>query len=766
MTVTMRNGESQGLEARLEAHFGAPAPDPAFVVRLQERLSTSTSPALPHVGPLAGPARGAWRRWGLAAAVIVVALAGALAAVGPRTALAQLRQWLGYVPGIGFVDLENSRVLPAPVAVTQGTVTLTVEQALARPGETTVRLRIDGLPAEPAASAGPDDPGLALLLPDGQVLAATGWRARWGEATVTFPPLPESVFRADLTVARLPLVAAGLAPEHWRVPLVLRPAGGDAMPAAVVAPYSPALPPQTRNGVTLAVAGVAHSAAETALTLRVQWPGQAWDSADPNGMTLRDDLGHVYGGGVGASPAASVAVLTAREQVGSDGTTAAAPPDANESTIVLSPLSASATSLTLTIDSMLFRLQEQTGFSLDIGDLALGERRAWDQTVVVAGLPVRITSVRLDQAPLDRGAGNLQEAYRLTLDLALAPASGGSRLVSVSAGVPVEGTTGCLGSRSNTADEMTRVTAEVYYREQPSGVLSLQLEGATLLVEGPWTFSWPVPGGATSPISPLTLRPDAGQTRDGLTLRIEEVVETDLVTAVTLGLRDAPAGTTLSRPLATVPGSQLDLYRLTDDLGRRYEPGINTGWQPGSETTFDANRLIFPAMAPLSRRVTFDAPAIEVLRREESTVSFTLPAGLIRDQPLDEYGRGAPQAVDATLEIGGYRLRFTEARLVLVSGDVYLSVIGEPLPRGDGTRWPAGLQLAAATLPDGSRLPLDASSGGYAYADGNGGERLELLLDVADPETGDIAAGTYTIEVSGLREGVRGPWRLSWERRP
>jgi len=778
MTAANHDTEASAIEARLEAYFAAPTPDAAFVARLERQL-TATNGQRSVLGrrlPAQRPARRLWLRLGLALAVVVLALAVTLAAIGPESAMAQLRQWLGYVPGIGFVDLDDALVLPAPIAVTQGAVTLTVEQVLAQPERTMVHIRVLGLPQKPAtAPATSASPDPELRLPNGDVLPSTGWRARWGEATLTFPPLPPGVSRVELALERLPLVPDGAAPDHWLVSLALRPAASGATAAALSEPYAPPVAPVSRNGVSVALNQVAHSPAETALSLRVHWPGHEFLNAHVSNVTLRDDIGHVYGDATNSTVAPSVAALVAVEQVSGDSAakpTATLLPEESEETIAKSPLSPSASSLTLSVDSILFQLAEEAEFALDLGQIALGEERSLDQTVTLAGFAIRVTSMRLDWASQPLGADEARDAYRLTLALSLPPAAEGKQLVAVDVGVQADSAPGYLGSSGQSGRDLTQTMA-VYFESMPTGVLRLQLEGASVMVQGPWSFSWPVPGGPTTPVSPRVLRPDAASARHGPALRVEEVVETDQLTAVTLELRDAPADTTLERLPATVPDGQRDLYHLTDDLGNHYDPGTSVGWQPADDTAFHPNRLVFPAVAPLARSVTLQAAAIEVAHRAPATLAVTIPEGLSTNGPFDSDGRSAPVLVDASLELENYRLRFSEARLVQLNSTVMLALTTDPLTESSGDRWITGLNLTGITTPEGCTLPMtdmsSSLSGTYVSVVGpetreGGPERLTLILDVLDAAASALPPGTYHVAVSGFREGVRGPWRLTWGR--
>ena len=135
-------------------------------------------------------------RWASAALALLLILAVTVAALGPQRVWAEVQRLLGYVPGVGFVDLAETRVLVAPVETTRDGITVRVEQVIAEQDKTRVVVRSEGLPPEdallPAGAAVPDtaSDAFVLRLPDGRTLTTTEYSLRWGAGTFTFPALP------------------------------------------------------------------------------------------------------------------------------------------------------------------------------------------------------------------------------------------------------------------------------------------------------------------------------------------------------------------------------------------------------------------------------------------------------------------------------------------------------------------------------------------------------------------------------------------------
>lgn len=184
------NAAEQAVESDLLRYYAAGEPMPAFVARLEQQLAAHTS-AAPASRPTPG-LLGRWlaaprsMRWAGAALALLLILAVTVAALGPQRVWAEVQRLLGYVPGVGFVDLAETRVLVAPVETTRDGITVRVEQVIAEKDKTHVVVRSEGLPPEdallPAGAAVPDtaSDAFVLRLPDGRTFTTTEYSLRWG----------------------------------------------------------------------------------------------------------------------------------------------------------------------------------------------------------------------------------------------------------------------------------------------------------------------------------------------------------------------------------------------------------------------------------------------------------------------------------------------------------------------------------------------------------------------------------------------------------
>jgi hypothetical protein len=774
-----RTEGSPRVERALEALFAAPAPEPAFVAGLEQQLAARAA-ALPR--PAEAPrARPSWlhwlrslrrHRWALAGAGLVLILAVALAVVGPRRVLAGIQDLLGYVPGVGFLDLEATRLLPAPVAVRRDGVTLRVDQVVAAQGYTKIVIRSDGLPPEdqlwPGGARQEGDFQPLLRLTDGQRLAAGTWTLRLGGGTLEFPSLPGGVYHATLELARLPLVPAGAAPENWQVPLDLRPATGELVSALFPQPYAPAGAEDTHQDIALRVLGVAHSPEETVVRLQIQWADPDWRFPTVGYFRLpelRDELGHVYHNTIPSSSGSSITTVVVRiPDAGQITPTPVPAVPTHETTQAFAPVSPSAGQLTLWIDAVDFGVPADASFVVDLGaDPRVGDRWPLDVDLTVAGFPVHIRGARLVQEELGQRDGTVQRTL-LQFDVDPVPDQDGRTLHGIAlAGDErrFDGTTGGYDPQGRVIRTALKLADGA---SLPGGPTEVQVERAGVAFHGPWILTWSTPGASQAegarPV-PVVRRPaDVARTRQGLALRVSRAVQTDRLAAVTVELDDPPPGLVLNRVLGWNASTRSNDLYLADDRGRRYGQSDGITWRPGGEppSAFPGPQisptLNFEPLDPLARRATLHVPALELYVTEHLAFDVTVPEGIElkpREEPFPPSSE--PWAVDVALDAGGYHLRLSQARLEGFNDTTSLALVPEGPGDRPGGPWLTGLRPTAIVAPDGRSLDL-----AYASRFGQAG----TVFDLTDPGTGVVLPGRYHFEVEAVTVAVPGPWDLTW----
>lgn len=781
------------LESALQQYFAA-EPSAGFLTALEQKLlAAPAGPAAPAAQGQetrrAAPAPAVWRqlaallrpRPATVALALLLILAISLLIIGPQRAWAGLQSWLGYVPGVGFVNLEDTRVLLAPATQERDGVTLRVSELIAGPEETTIVVESSGLPSEEALwgmeGASVDDRFAPLLrLPDGAPLNVETFTLRLGRGTLVFPPLPPDVYRLTLELPLLPLVPPGAAPENWSLPLLLQPATGELVGAMYPQPYSPQGASDTHHGVTLTVLQVAHTPQQTAFTVQAQWQDESWAHVRPEAAynSFYDDVGHIYSSYVGPH-SGSVATLVQRVQPGE-----APPPQTFERAFNFGPVSLAAGRLTFEIPEVDVNVPATDSFTIDLGPQPqVGDSWDLDIHLDVAGFPVHITRAWIATEQLGRPS-DMQERTNLYFYLQPVAPQAHRRLT----GFGLTTTDPAFQGSGGSGLQLRHLTL-AEDAQMPAGALEVRVLGASVALSGPWLLSWELPDAPA--LAPTLLNPDQVATASGLSLRLDRVALTDRITAVELTLADAPAGVALEEILSGIPGERQRRLRLEDDRLHDYwfEGGGALWWQPDGPAALSAPPgpsiwTAFPPPRPLARSMTLHIPTILLARADDAAFSFDVPDPHSRSFTPDPAGFGGehsePWPIDAHFTVAGYDIHFTEASFFKngpTSGSIRLGGVARTV---DGaTPWLHDLRVTSVSGPHGATLHGDPSApaapfsalphglDSLARCDGRRDTcEVTFIFPVSDPRTGQIEAGRYQVTLEGVDELRQGPWEFSW----
>lgn len=748
------------MEQKVRAALAAPGPNPAFVADLKRQLQShaavleaharvsSTRPAAGHLA-----LRPLWQhRWVTAALAMALVLALALAVAGPQRVLAQFQRWLNYVPGIGFVDLDGTKVLAAPVAHSQNGVSLQITQVIADASGTTVLFsRQVGTAAAPGTQPiqviEASHFTAHLRLEDGATLPSIAGRLAQDGGSLQFAPLPASAYRIALVLS-LPVDSGGaVASEQWDIPLTLRSATGELAAELYPVAYTPDGTEATANGVTVRAVAAAHSPTETVLRVRVEWEDPWWqfDFFHPHSPELRDEVGHVYG-------QVSPGIGPISQRVVPAGPPGSPPPAPSgepvfEADLYFASLSPSAGVLTFTVQEMNFDVPVYQPLTVDLGsDPKVGDYIRLDVDLEVAGLPVRIAGAHLTHLPEER----YPNQPWLVFDIAPSPEQDGRRVkcLRLSNYDPVFDT-GWSG--------YSLFTGRMYVSERfipdrplPTRPFVVVVETATIAVSGPWSLTWPVPGRGNAQ-APVTIEPTAAQqTRQGLTLAVQAMTVTDRVTNLRFDLINPPANVTLVQPMRPLAfGSSREAFSLTDDRGVAYA-AASVDW---SATSAAAGTVAVGPLEPFARTLTYRADAIELAVRDSAEFAVSLPP----DKPVNQ-----PWPIDLRVEIADRTLRLKQAELVEGAGTTLLVLTADD--PGAGDEWVTELQVAQVTDPVGRTMSATTEWNDFIAIgpDDPRQDWIGLAFDVADPSSFRPLPGPYQVRLDGIRLAVRGPWVLRW----
>lgn len=470
--------------------------------------------------PAPQPVRRQWftarLAWGAALGVVVLFLIS-FQAIGPQRVMAQVQRWLGYVPGIGFVEAgEGLRVLQTPVNQERDGVTVTVEQVVADADRTTVVYTVEGLGLQhrPEGEAGTNCTASPLLrAADGKELflnggQGNGWPSGF-RAQLVFPPLPNQENAVTLVIPCLENTRPGAAPEDWEIHLTLQPAPENfqalpvfeigTTPAATHEPDPTADLPAGRT--TPAAAHGVHFQVERLVELEdgylvqgsLDWHNTEFGLAGFSAYELqvRDAAGQA----VPVEPADDAS-----------GELKGDPYMEKRQTWRVRTASKQYSSpLTLTLPSLTIDQAINLSFELDLGaNPQPGQTWELDQVLEVEGREVTVEAVSLVSSP-DGRAGT----YGLDFTLYADP----DQLLSVSLWDPDNQSARIVSSGGFDGQGIIRQSFNYDYL--PTGLHLIQITQAAYPLPGPWTVSVDLP--RSTPSSPLPTQPAACLTAEGLT---------------------------------------------------------------------------------------------------------------------------------------------------------------------------------------------------------------------------------------------------------
>ncbi len=496
---------SPRVERGLEALFSAPAPDAAFVARLERQLvaqgisrpEKDNAEASPPWVQLLGR-----RRWAAVALGLLLVLAVAVVAIGPQQVWAGLQRLLGYVPGLGFVNLERAYLLVEPVEVSREGATLHVEQVVASPDRTIVEISSSIQPGPETTwyeiKQAYHDFQAFLHLPDGSKLELTAKAMRRGEGTIAFPPLPAGaeIEVITLELPRLPLLPAGAAPENWIVPLNLRPVTEEVVADFEVLVYPLSDASDTHEGITLRVLEVAQGPDETSLHVQVKWDAGIRDVLSPphaigGPVTLWNrDVNYSMRDLHGDS---SVVFYSRLVLFGQQAGPISPTMTTYEDMWTFGPAWSSAQSLTLQVDWFgVFIPTTGISFTVDLGDdPQVGDQWPLDVRLTADGFPVHITGMRLAEPSADEWGP--EAAWKLVFEVEPVPErKNGRRLEGIWLHLLLEDNALAWGRGGGPG--LPRSQSWIILKALPEGPVSVHVTSAQVQVPGPWTVTWEIPG--------------------------------------------------------------------------------------------------------------------------------------------------------------------------------------------------------------------------------------------------------------------------------
>ena len=718
------------------------------------------------------------------ALVVVLILAGIVASLGPQRVLAAMQSLLGYVPGMGFVDLDSARVLASPVSITREGVTFQLVQLVAQPDKTLVTFLIKGLPEIILQNPETDDfqggfnPN--LVLPNGESYGLNtmeyGGQGSNRHGKITFPPIPPDVQNAWLSFDYLPDISSGEFPKGWQIPFTLRPAGGHLPAREAVDILVPDEASMSAHGVTMQIVQVARSSAETAIHLRFEWQDPTWSYESSSIPLLQDNYGHFYHElNLGTSGIAVEQVVEIIEPV-SVTPTVLSPTGYLDATYLYPSLSSAARKITLSLPNMTFTVPADTSFGIDLGhDPQIGQSWKIDQHVHVAGFDVYIPEVHLVEYILPGESGTEQKSYLLRL--AMQPESLADKNLTM-INLETDSVDVIGGSYASDYDPGP-IFAAIEFSRLPEGRINFIIREAEITVPGPWEISLDLLDTGEDQPRVQVLHPQPAETHNGVTLSIAEVLRTDLMTLVKLALPDLPSG-------ARLVSTDYKHASLEDKTGEMLGSGSRGWWDS------DPSELRFPSSLNYSGELTLQVPTVEVFYPGEAAWVVDVPESLVfheekengtddssvaEVQYLSSRWVSDPWSVDLPVEIAGHRLVFNQARLERDENNLpnryRLEIYTELTAAQPDAPYLKSLRVSSILRPDGETQTVDYLHDPYGMwgslyslvVPGDSGSSdwvASVQFDVTAADRFNLLPGRYVVNFAGAVVAVPGPWRLSW----
>ena len=580
----MDNYPSNTLISKFEAAYLLADPEEEFVLGLRRSL-------LEHAGKLAAKSVGnknnvkkasspiifPRKTWVVIGLVLVLLITAFIFRQPVLAAIGRLFGY-GYLPEIGFVQLDTTRVLRNPVTQEVEGSSLTVLYGLADPEKTILWLSFDG-EAQPADGAWLETPAgerVNLLYWDWETTRTNPQGVR-----LEFPPLA-----ADISQVTLAL------PQGWRLPLEWIPAAQAGIPSAEInAPY----PTPEANGASSSSIEPSQpciQASELQVCLKAAHMDEQGAHVLLEAVSLGNQLtpGSLFGGLVETNPFNADVKLQLSDDLGNSVLYPEVPFEATQSEgdhllqpLTFPVLSTAAQYWTLRVPAFAATtiFSEPLELTIDLGaDPQPGQVLSVNQELTILGQTIRFTQAALE------GDG----VTSLRVKLLSEPQSENQDwiIAGLDLGKP-EGIDDLYGSGFN-AQAQVMVSSELIgtISGKKTGSLTFPIIGAHIILPGPFEFMVPAPALVVdSPLetpvvvdegnfipqpTPTPIALDSYQYA-GRTIQAGDLLFTVVGESDTLLYAAHPSSDFIPELIATLPGQVYQFYIHPDRLGLDYLVG-------------------------------------------------------------------------------------------------------------------------------------------------------------------------------------------------
>ncbi len=506
--------------------------------------------------------------------IIVVTLV-----IGPKRVYAEFMKLFGYIPEVGFVNLDEVRVLENGVTQRHDDRELTVQRGLITPYSTDLWLEFSD-------EARPIDDAW-LETPDGLRFELLNWSYSPDESgsqgvVAHFPPLPIDINQVTLAL-----------PEGWRIPLNwMAGSESDLTPADIIQAPTYKLEENSNSAPVVNSTGEPAACSEV---MEIEFCVQAAARAEGEMQVLIEAvLGGEYTPGSSFSPSMfdvpGFGVPGEAENITlSDGNDNLYPINSEYIQVQGDPLGLISTlsfpdaqelqgRLSLNIPAVLVSVPLSEEITIDLGEKPeAGQTLVIDQTIDVGGFPVHFSQAVLE--------GQGETSLRLMLTSDLFDDSAPIRPHSLEPGRP-EGIDDLYGAGSS----LDHLSIHVELMQQSglkTGILRIPVISGSLKVRGPFTLTFDAPGEqpATTPEPQIVENAPFEPLPSGEPLPMDtfrysgRVLRSGDLLSVVLGdgqstlYAASPDSGFTPEQVAVLPGQVLAVYPHPDRLGIDYITG-------------------------------------------------------------------------------------------------------------------------------------------------------------------------------------------------
>lgn len=411
---------------------------------------------------------------------IFLVLGVAVVLIGPQRVFASLRKVLGYIPGVGFVNIESAVALQGPVELTQNGQTFLIEQLLSSAKEMVLVVRIKGFPAYQYVGL---DSGISVKTTNGDVFIPHSFSVNVTEipgeylGIFKFQPLTSGTTQAIVSWKQ-PSTKQIPEPVTWQIPVTLSQVSDPGTAKQFPGSYTPDHASASHDGITLEVDQITSSSTNLSVRLQRIFPKvfnwvqyDTLNLIDDSGATYQNRIGQVHFEDNGQSPeivSTTLPTLNVFKKL--------------HETLTFPAINPAVKQLTLHVGNLKFSASPFIDVSVDLGSQpAVGDSWPVNQIISIGDLSLRVNTARL--VSLDKDAPGSRGLPMLGVVLGIEPVNPGQ--------VQVDQIELRVWGAQRVYDQNTTTWSPAWSADQlPTGMVDIHIDNIQGTLFGDWDITW------------------------------------------------------------------------------------------------------------------------------------------------------------------------------------------------------------------------------------------------------------------------------------